>query len=124
MSDATGTTVLSTAAPRFSDEAITRIVERSYGVNGSVLRRLNSERDQVVMFGDDARQLVVKLSNESESASNIDLEEQAAVWAVTTDPGLPLTTPLPLVGSDVRHGVVEHPVPGAGRRRAGSATTP
>ena len=113
MSDATGTTVLSTAAPRFSDEAITRIVERSYGVNGSVLRRLNSERDQVVMFGDDARQLVVKLSNESESASNIDLEEQAAVWAVTTDPGLPLTTPLPLVGSDVRHGVVEHPVTGS-----------
>jgi 4-aminobutyrate aminotransferase-like enzyme/Ser/Thr protein kinase RdoA (MazF antagonist) len=113
MTDAAGTTVLSTAAPRFSDEQIATIVADGYGVAGTVLRRLNSERDQVVMFGDESRQLVVKLSNASESPANIELEESAAVWAVTTDPGLPLTTPLPLAGRNVRHAVVTHPGTGS-----------
>ncbi len=107
------TAVLSTAAPRFADEAIARIVEEAYGVSGSVLRPLDSERDQVVMFGDDDHQLVVKLSNESESPSNIELEEAAAVWAVDTDPGLPLTTPLALLDRSERHAVVEHPDTGS-----------
>lgn len=113
MNDATGHAVLSTAAPRFSEEEIARLVADGYGVGGGVLRRLNSERDQVVMFGDDDRQLVVKLSNASESPSNIELEEAAAVWAVCTDPGLPLTTPLAVVGSEARHAVVEHPETGS-----------
>ena len=107
------TEVLSTAAPRFSDAAIGQVVADHYGVSGAVLSQLSSERDQVVMFGDDVRQLVVKLSNESENPSTIDLEEAAAVWAVTVDPGLPLATPLPRAGTEVRHAVVEHPETGS-----------
>lgn len=112
MNDVAGA-VLSTAAPRFSDEAVAALVAEAYGVEGRVLRRLNSERDQVVMFGDDARQVVVKLSNASEDPANIELEEAAAVWATNTDPGLPLTTPLVGVGSGARHSVVQHPETGA-----------
>ena len=102
-----GEAVLTSAAPRFSDDAIIRIVADSYGVGGRVLRRLNSERDQVVLFGDDdGRQIVVKFSNEAETETNIELEEAAALWAVAADPGLPLSTPLAVVGADTRHLVV------------------
>lgn len=105
--------VLTTAAPHFADEAIERLVADGYGVSGHVLRRLDSERDQVVLFGDDDRQLVVKLSNASEDQANVELEEAAAVWAVTTDPALPLTTPLQLVDEDARRAVVKHPETGS-----------
>ena len=109
-----GEAVLTSAAPRFSDDAIIQIVDQAYGVGGSILRRLNSERDQVVLFGvDDGRQVVVKLSNEAESETNIELEESAAMWAVAADPALPLSTPLAVVGSDTRHLVVRHPETGA-----------
>ena len=43
---------------------------------------------------------MVKLSNESESGTNIDLEEAAALWAVAADPGLPLSTPLAVSGAE------------------------
>ena len=66
-----------------------------------------------MLVGDDQRQLVVKLSHEAETATNIDLEESAARWAVTADPGLPLSTPLTVRGSQARHGVVRHPATGA-----------
>ena len=66
-----------------------------------------------MLVGDDQRQLVVKLSHEAETATNIDLEESAARWAVTADPGLPLSTPLAVRGSQARHGVVRHPATGA-----------
>jgi 4-aminobutyrate aminotransferase-like enzyme/Ser/Thr protein kinase RdoA (MazF antagonist) len=105
--------VLSSAAPRFPDDEIVRLVSTSYGVTGRVLRTLNSERDQVVLLADAERQLVVKLSNESETWTNIDLEESAALWAVAADPALPLSTPLALQGTDVRHAVVKHPTTGA-----------
>lgn len=105
--------VLASAAPQFPDEAIGKLVLDAYGVEGRVLKRLNSERDQVVLFGDDRHQLVVKLSNESESASNIDLEEAAALWAVSADPLLPLSTPLPVRGSESRHTTTRHPETGA-----------
>ena len=112
MTDA-GEAVLTGAAPRFEDETILGLVAETYGVGGRVLRALNSERDQVVLVGDDQRQLVVKLSHEAETAANIDLEESAARWAVTADPGLPLSTPLTVRGSQARHGVVRHPATGA-----------
>ena len=112
MTDA-GEAVLTSAAPRFADETILGLVTETYGVGGRVLRALNSERDQVVLVGDDQRQLVVKLSNEAETATNIDLEESAARWAVAADPGLPLSTPLAVRGSRAHHGVVRHPATGA-----------
>ena len=112
MTDA-GEAVLTSAAPRFADQTILGLVTETYGVGGRVLRALNSERDQVVLFGDDERQLVVKLSNEAETATNIDLEESAARWAVAADPGLPLSTPLAVHGSRAHHGVVRHPETGA-----------
>ncbi len=107
--------VLTSAAPRFDDAEIARLAAESYGLGGpdtGVLRRLNSERDQVVLFGDERRQLVVKLSNESETQTNIDLEEAAAAWAAAADPDLPLSTPLQVLGSNVRHRVVEEPATG------------
>jgi 4-aminobutyrate aminotransferase-like enzyme/Ser/Thr protein kinase RdoA (MazF antagonist) len=104
--------VLTSAAPRFTEDDIQRLVATSYGVTGRVLRPLDSERDQVVLFGDDDRQLVVKLSNESESLTNIDLEESAARWAVDVDPDLPLSTPRRVLTTDARHVVVEHPTTG------------
>ncbi len=108
-----GWAILASAAPQFPHDAIGELVLDAYGVEGRVLKRLNSERDQVVLFGDDRHQLVVKLSNESESASNIDLEEAAALWAVSADPLLPLSTPLPVRGSESRHTTTRHPETGA-----------
>jgi 4-aminobutyrate aminotransferase-like enzyme/Ser/Thr protein kinase RdoA (MazF antagonist) len=105
--------VLTGAAPQFTDDDIVRLVAESYGVTGEVRRTLNSERDQVVLLAGEERELVVKLSNESESRTNIDLEEAAALWAVAADPGLPLSTPLAVRGTDARHVVVEHPTTGA-----------
>lgn len=98
--------VLASAAPRFTEEEIAHLVGTTYGVGGGVLRTLNSERDQVVLFGDDAEQLVVKLSNESEAESNIHLEEAAALWAAAVDPGLPISTPRQVTGSSARYSVV------------------
>ena len=108
-----GEAVLTSAAPRFTDETIAGLVGDAYGAAGRVLTGLNSERDQVVLFGDDSRQLVVKLSNESESAANIELEESAALWAVTADPTLPLSTPIAVRDSGAGHRVVHHPTTGA-----------
>jgi 4-aminobutyrate aminotransferase-like enzyme len=85
----------------------------AYGVRGNVLERLNSERDQVVLFGDEDTQLVVKFSNASESATNIELEEAAARWATAVDPALPLSSPLPVGGGDRCHTLVHHPESGA-----------
>jgi 4-aminobutyrate aminotransferase-like enzyme/Ser/Thr protein kinase RdoA (MazF antagonist) len=105
--------VLTSAAPRFTDDDIAGLVASTYGVTGKVVRPLNSERDQVVLLAGDDRDLVVKLSNESESRTNIDLEESVAMWALAADPDLPLSTPLAVRGSDARHAVVEHPETGA-----------
>jgi 4-aminobutyrate aminotransferase-like enzyme len=105
--------VLETAAPRFPDASTAAHVLAAYGVRGSVLQRLNSERDQVVLFGDDETQLVVKFSNAAESATNIELEEAAARWATAVDPGLPLSSPLPVAGGEICHTVVHHPDSGA-----------
>jgi 4-aminobutyrate aminotransferase-like enzyme len=105
--------VLETAAPRFPDASTAAHVLAAYGVRGSVLQRLNSERDQVVLFGNDETQLVVKFSNAAESATNIELEEAAARWATAVDPGLPLSSPLPVAGGEICHTVVHHPDSGA-----------
>ena len=105
--------VLTSSAPHFTDDEIARLVATAYGVTGQAAGSLNSERDQVVRLTAGERQLVVKLSNESETWTNIDLEESAAMWALAADPGLPLSTPLALHGTDARHVVVEHPETGA-----------
>ena len=109
--------VLASAAPRFADDTIRELVSDAFGQKGQVLRPLNSERDQVVLFGDDHQQLVVKLSNEAETQTNIDLEESAALYAVATDPGLPLSTPRAVTGGrdldGLHHTVVRHPETGA-----------
>ena len=105
--------VLTSAAPDFTADEIVRLVSTAYAVTGQVVRSLDSERDQVVLVTAGDRQLVVKLSNESETWTNIDLEESAALWALAADPGLPLSTPLALHGADTRHVVVEHPETGA-----------
>ena len=105
--------VLTSSAPSFADDDIARLVDATYGVTGRVVRALNSERDQVVLFAGRDRELVVKLSNESESLTNIDLEESAALWALAADPDLPLSTPLAVRGADSRHAVVEHATTGS-----------
>jgi 4-aminobutyrate aminotransferase-like enzyme/Ser/Thr protein kinase RdoA (MazF antagonist) len=112
VNDAAGA-VLTSPAPRFTDDAIDRLVDDGYGVAGRVIRSLDSERDQVVLFGHDERQVVVKLSNESESGNNIDLEEAAALWATAADPELPLSTPRERIDGGARHAVVSHPETGA-----------
>ncbi len=100
--------VLTSSAPRLADHSIAELVLDAFGVEGRVLQRLNSERDQVVLFGDEVEQLVVKVSNAAESPANIDLEESAALWAVAADPGLPLSTPRTLKDG-AHHVVVRHP---------------
>jgi 4-aminobutyrate aminotransferase-like enzyme/Ser/Thr protein kinase RdoA (MazF antagonist) len=105
--------VLTSSAPRFADEDIAKLVAASYDVTGHVVRALNSERDQVVLLAGGERDLVVKLSNEAESLTNIELEESAALWAIAADPDLPLSTPLAVRGSGARHTVVEHATTGS-----------
>jgi 4-aminobutyrate aminotransferase-like enzyme/Ser/Thr protein kinase RdoA (MazF antagonist) len=104
--------VLTSAAPRFTGDDIVEIVATTYGVTGEVVRTLDSERDQVVLLAGGDQDLVVKLSNESESLTNIDLEESVGVWALAADPALPLSTPLAVRGSQARHAVVAHPTTG------------
>jgi 4-aminobutyrate aminotransferase-like enzyme/Ser/Thr protein kinase RdoA (MazF antagonist) len=102
--------VLAGATPRFGGDAIAELVAGAYGVEGRVLGPLNSERDQVVQFGNadpGGRQLVVKISNAAETPANIDLEESAALWAVAAEPGLPLSTPRRLLDG-THHTVVRN----------------
>lgn len=105
--------VLAEAAPQFAADDLARLVAAHYGVHGQVGARLDSERDQVVLFGGVGRELVVKVSNAAESPTNIALEEAAALWAAAADPGLPLATPLPVADTGARHLVARHPDTGA-----------
>jgi 4-aminobutyrate aminotransferase-like enzyme/Ser/Thr protein kinase RdoA (MazF antagonist) len=84
-----------------------------YRIRGRIIRPLDSERDQVVLFGDEHRQVVVKVSNTSEVLSNLELEEAAAVWTLAADPGIPLSLPLPIADKGDRYTVVHHPETGA-----------
>jgi 4-aminobutyrate aminotransferase-like enzyme/Ser/Thr protein kinase RdoA (MazF antagonist) len=98
--------VLTTDVPRFSDDHLGELLSESYGVAGGIIAPLDSERDQVVLFGDDHRQIIAKVSNTSESASNIELEEAAALWAAAADPELPISCPLPVSPTGARYAVV------------------
>jgi 4-aminobutyrate aminotransferase-like enzyme/Ser/Thr protein kinase RdoA (MazF antagonist) len=101
------------SGPQFTAEEIARLVLDAYGVVGRVVRPLSSELDQVVLFETAPGQLVVKVSNRSQSQANIDLEEAAALWAVAVDQTLPLSLPIAITGTGARHVLVEHPGTGA-----------
>ena len=81
--------VLETVPPRFTAEDAARIAAEVFGVHGAA-SALGSERDQAFLLEDG----VLKISNRSEDAGVLDLEESAIAHVAAVDPGLPVARPL------------------------------
>src|SRR6266550_3852576 len=77
--------VLEATPPRFTTEDAARIATELFGIGGSA-SVLGSERDQAFLLEGG----VLKISNRSEDAAMLDLEEAAIVHVATLDPDLPV----------------------------------
>ena len=86
--NATG--ALSTTAPNLSSEAVTALVRRLYGIDGSV-ESLAGERDQNCRVETaDGSRYVVKISNPSEPPSVVDFQIAALDHIALVSPELPV----------------------------------
>ena len=85
--------VLEAPPPRFTAEEAARIAEELFGLRGTATA-LGSERDQAFLFEDGRAGGVLKISNGSEDASALDLEEAAIAHVTAVDPDLPVARPL------------------------------
>lgn len=81
--------VLAAAPPRFSTGEATRIAAALFGVEGPAVE-LGSERDQAFLIEDGAAGAVLKISNGSEQAGALDLEEAAIAHVAAVAPELPV----------------------------------
>ena len=86
-------TVLEATPPRFTAAEAARIAAELYGVHGTA-SALGSERDQAFLLEDGGAGAVLKISNRSEDASVLELEEAAIAHVTAVDPGLPVARPL------------------------------
>ncbi len=77
--------VLEATPPRFTTEDAARIATELFGIGGSA-SVLGSERDQAFLLEGG----VLKISNRSEDAAMLDLEEAAIAHVATLDPDLPV----------------------------------
>jgi 4-aminobutyrate aminotransferase-like enzyme/Ser/Thr protein kinase RdoA (MazF antagonist) len=92
------TDVLRTPPPRFSPQDGARIAASIFGVTGEA-RALGSERDQNFLIDDGTTRIVLKISNAGEDPGVLDMETEAALHALRTDPDLPVAAPIPIVAS-------------------------
>ena len=90
------TSVFDSPKPTFTDDEVARLAREHFGISGP-LRDLDSERDQNVQVGDH----VVKIANEAEQRSTLELQHAALQHLAAVDPTLPLPRVLP-------PGIVQH----------------
>ena len=87
------TAVLESAPPRYTADEAEQIAAELFGLHGTA-SALGSERDQAFLLEDGGAGGVLKISNRSEDASVLDLEEAAIAHVMAVDPGLPVARPL------------------------------
>jgi 4-aminobutyrate aminotransferase-like enzyme/Ser/Thr protein kinase RdoA (MazF antagonist) len=87
------TAVLESAPPRYTADEAEQIAAELFGLHGTA-SALGSERDQAFLLEDGGAGGLLKISNRSEDASVLDLEEAAIAHVIGVDPGLPLARPL------------------------------
>ena len=85
--------VLEATPPGFTAEEAARIAAELFGLNGTA-SALGSERDQAFLLEDGGAGGVLKISNRSEGASVLELEEAAIAHLTAVDPDLPVARPL------------------------------
>ncbi|HET6713834.1 MAG TPA: aminotransferase class III-fold pyridoxal phosphate-dependent enzyme [Actinomycetota bacterium] len=93
------TGVLTADPPRFDERDVPELARASFGFDGAVERRFESERDQNFLLrapGGEAR--IFKISNAGERPDVLDMEVGAARHALRVDPTLPVAAPFPTEG--------------------------
>jgi 4-aminobutyrate aminotransferase-like enzyme/Ser/Thr protein kinase RdoA (MazF antagonist) len=96
--DLTG--VLTADPPRFDERDVPDLARASFGFDGEVERRFESERDQnFLLRAPDGERRIFKISNAGERPDVLDMEVRAALHALRVDPALPIAAPFP-TGSD------------------------
>jgi 4-aminobutyrate aminotransferase-like enzyme/Ser/Thr protein kinase RdoA (MazF antagonist) len=81
--------------PAFPDAEVRRLLRDAYGLEAGELRRLDSERDQMVLVTDGTTAAaVLKLSNPAETAETLDMECRAMAHLAEMDPALPIPRPI------------------------------
>ena len=93
------TGVLTADPPRFDERDVPGLARASFGFDGAVERRFESERDQNFLLrapGGEAR--IFKISNAGERPDVLDMEVGAARHALRVDPTLPVAAPFPTEG--------------------------
>ena len=90
------TGVLTADPPRFDEADVARIARETFGFDGEVERRFESERDQnFLLRGRDGEARIFKISNAGERPDVLDMEVGAALHALRVDPSLPVAAPFP-----------------------------
>jgi 4-aminobutyrate aminotransferase-like enzyme/Ser/Thr protein kinase RdoA (MazF antagonist) len=80
-------------SPRFGTAEVLRLLDQSYRRTATVLRPLDSERDQMFLVeGPDAA--VLKISNPAERPETLDMECRAMLHLAEMDPALPIPRPI------------------------------
>jgi 4-aminobutyrate aminotransferase-like enzyme/Ser/Thr protein kinase RdoA (MazF antagonist) len=90
------TGVLTADPPRFDDADVPTLANETFGFEGEVEHRFESERDQNFLLrapGGEAR--IFKISNAGERPDVLDMEVGAALHALRVDPSLPVAAPFP-----------------------------
>ena len=90
------TGVLTADPPRFDEGDVPALAAASFGFDGVVERRFESERDQNFLLrsaGGERR--IFKISNAGERPDVLDMEVRAALHALRADPSLPVAAPFP-----------------------------
>src|SRR5579862_8485912 len=85
--------VLEASPPTFTAAEAARIAVEMFGLRGTA-SALGSERDQAFLLEDGEAGGVLKISNGSEDAAVLDLEEAAIAHVTAVDPALPVARPL------------------------------
>jgi 4-aminobutyrate aminotransferase-like enzyme/Ser/Thr protein kinase RdoA (MazF antagonist) len=85
---------LETPPPNFAPDVCEAVLERVFGLNGSIAP-LDSERDQNFrVVTDDDRSFVLKISNRADDPLALDMQTEAMLHIARHDPDLPVMEPL------------------------------
>ncbi len=93
------TGVLTADPPRFDEADVPRLARETFGFDGAVERRFESERDQnFLLRAGDGDGRIFKISNAGERPDVLDMEVAAARHALRVDPSLPIAGPFATEG--------------------------